>query len=79
MSGDRGETVDPVYIGRALQRLTSDVASLTDDITVLRTIAVRHENTLGRIEENMRDLARQMTAMVAQHARMADRLERGPR
>ena len=74
MSDDRGETVDLAYIGRPLLRLTSDVASLKDDVKVLTTIALRHEHTLARIEENMRDLARQMTAMVSQHARMADRV-----
>ena len=75
MSDERGETIDLAYIGRALHRLTADVAGLKDDMRVLTAIVLRHENMLARIEETMRDLARQMTAMVAQHSRMADRLD----
>jgi hypothetical protein len=59
MSGERGEIVDLAYIGRALQRLTSEVASLRDDMRVLTAIVLRHEETLIRILE-------QLTAMVAQ-------------
>jgi hypothetical protein len=69
MSGERGEIVDLAYIGRALQRLTSEVASLRDDMRVLTAIVLRHEETLIRILE-------QLTAMVAQNARIVDRLER---
>jgi hypothetical protein len=67
MSGERGEIVDLAYIGRALQRLTSEVASLRDDMRVLTAIVLRHEETLIRILE-------QLTAMVAQNARIVDRL-----
>jgi hypothetical protein len=67
MSEERGETVDLAYIGRALQRLTTEVASLRDDMRVLTTIVLRHEETLIRILD-------QITAMVAQNARVVDRL-----
>jgi hypothetical protein len=67
MSEERGEIVDLAYIGRALQRLTSEVASLRDDMRVLTAIVLRHEETLIRILE-------QLTAMVAQNARIVDRL-----
>jgi len=67
MSEERGETVDLAYIGRALQRLTNEVASLRDDMKVLTAIVLRHEETLIRILE-------QLTAMVAQNARIVDRL-----
>jgi hypothetical protein len=67
MSEERGETVDLVYIGRALQRLTAELASLRDDMRVLTAIVLRHEETLIRILE-------QMQAMVAQNARIVDRL-----
>ncbi len=67
MSDERGETIDLAYIGRALQRLTSEVASLRDDMRVLTAIVLRHEETLIRVLE-------QMTAMVAQNARIVDRL-----
>ena len=67
MSGERGEIVDLAYIGRALQRLTSEVASLRDDMKVLTAIVLRHGETLIGILE-------QLTAMVAQNARIVDRL-----
>ena len=63
MSEERGETVDLAYIGRALQRLTTEVASLRDDMRVLTAIVLRHEETLMRVLE-------QITAMVAQNARI---------
>jgi hypothetical protein len=66
MSGERGETVDLAYIGRALQRLTNEVASLHDDMRVLTAIVLRHEETLIRVLE-------QITAMVAQNRRIVDR------
>ncbi|HEY2539782.1 MAG TPA: hypothetical protein VGI28_09855 [Stellaceae bacterium] len=67
MSGEHGETVDLAYIGRALQRLTTEVASLRDDMRVLTAIVLRHEETLIRVLE-------QITAMVAQNRRVVDRL-----
>jgi len=67
MSDERGETIDLAYIGRALQRLTTEVASLREDMNVLTAIVLRHEETLIRVLE-------QITAMVAQNARIVDRL-----
>lgn len=55
------------YIDRALHRLTTEVASLRDDMKVLTAIVLRHEETLIRVLE-------QITMMVAQNARIADRL-----
>jgi len=40
---DRSEPVDLTFIGRALQRLISDVASLRDDTHVLTAIVPRHD------------------------------------
>ena len=70
MSEERGETIDLAYIGRALQRLTSEVASLRDDVRVLTAIVPRHEETLIRMLE-------QITAMVSQTRRVVDRLRGG--
>jgi hypothetical protein len=67
MSEGHGETVNLAYVGRALQRLTTEVASLRDDMRVLTAIVLRHEETLIRMLE-------QMQAMVAQNARIVDRL-----
>jgi hypothetical protein len=75
MSEKRGEAVDLVYIGRALQRFTGDVAGLKDDMRVLTAIVMRQDRQFEGLSDDLRDLARQLTAMVAQHARMADRLD----
>jgi hypothetical protein len=65
MSDERPEIID--YIGRALQRLTTEVASLGDEMTVQTAIILRHETTLNGMLE-------QITAMVSQNARVVDRL-----
>ena len=80
MSDERPEgtveagTVDLAYIGRALHRLTTEVASLRDDMRVLTAIALRHETTLMRLNETLNGMLQQITAMVAQNARVVDRL-----
>ncbi len=47
--------------------MRGEMGSIRDDIKVLTTIVLRHEETLIRILE-------QITAMVAQNARVVDRL-----
>jgi len=47
--------------------MLDEMASIRDDIKVLTAIVLRHEETLIRILE-------QITAMVAQNARIVDRL-----
>ena len=59
--------VDLAYVGRALQRLTSKVASLRDDMHVLTAIVQRLDNSQGRILEEIR-------AMHRQHSRFGQRL-----
>jgi hypothetical protein len=59
--------VDLAYVGRALQRLTSEVASLRDDMHVLTAIVQRLDNSQGRILEEIR-------AMHRQHSRFGQRL-----
>jgi len=64
------------FIGAQLERIFSalgtiraDQAAMRDDIRVLTTIVLRHDNTLV-------DMLQQMRAMVAQHQRFNDRLRR---
>lgn len=79
MGGEPGETIDLAYIGRALQRLTTEVASLRDDMRVLTAIVLRHETALIRLDETVNGVLEQMRAMVGQNARIVDRLHcRGP-
>ena len=74
MSDERGHTIDLAYIGRTLQRLTSEVASLRDDMKVLTAIVLRHETMMQRLDETLNGILAQITAMVAQNARVVDRL-----
>jgi hypothetical protein len=55
LSDDIGEPiVDLAFIGQALQRLTSEVASLRDDTRVLTAIVQRLDNSHGRLLEEIR-------------------------
>jgi hypothetical protein len=76
MSEEHGDTVDLAFIGRALQRLTDEVGSLRDQMTVLTATVLRHERMLDGILEEMRDIRREISALVAQNARIVDRLRK---
>ena len=67
MSEDQSEPVDLAYIGRALQRLTSDLAALRDEMRVQTAMILRQDGTLNAVLEQLR-------AMVAQHQRTAERV-----
>lgn len=61
------ETVTLEFLATQQRRILDEIAFLRDDIKVLTAIVLRHEETLIRVLE-------QMTAMVAQNARIVDRL-----
>jgi hypothetical protein len=61
------ETVTLEFLATQQRRILDEIASMRDDIKVLTAIVLRHEETLIRMLE-------QMTAMVAQNARIVDRL-----
>jgi len=61
------ETVTPEFLAAQQRRILDEIASMRDDIKVLTAIVLRHEETLIRMLE-------QITAMVAQNARVVDRL-----
>ena len=61
------ETVTLEFLAAQQRRMLDEMASMRDDIKVLTAIVLRHEETLIRILE-------QLTAMVAQNARVVDRL-----
>jgi chromosome segregation ATPase len=62
LSDDIGEpAVDLAFIGQALQRLTSEVASLRDDTRVLTAIVQRLDNSHGRLLEEIRAIHRQQS------------------
>jgi hypothetical protein len=70
------ETVTLEFLGAQMERLLADQAAMRDDIRVLTAIALRHENTLKNMAEEMRDMLTQIRAMVSQHQRFSDRLSR---
>jgi predicted RNase H-like nuclease (RuvC/YqgF family) len=74
LSDDRSEPIDLAYIGRSLQRLTSDVASFRDDMRVLTAIVLRHDREFERLNTKLDDMLEQLRAMVAQHQRTAERV-----
>jgi len=55
--------IDLGYIGQALQRLTSEVASLRDDMHVLTAIVQRLDNSQGRMLEELRGMHRQYSRL----------------
>lgn len=59
--------IDLAYIGRALQRLTAEVASLRNDMQVLTAIVPRLDNSQGRMLEELR-------AMHSQYSRLNNRM-----
>jgi hypothetical protein len=64
---DQNPTIDLACIGRALDRLTTEVASLRDDMGVLTAITIRLDGTLTALLAENR-------AVHAQHARLANRM-----
>jgi hypothetical protein len=61
------ETITLEFLAAQQRHMLDEMASMRDDIRVLTAIVLRHEETLIRILE-------QITAMVAQNARIVDRL-----
>jgi hypothetical protein len=61
------EAITLEFVAAQQRRMIDEMAAMRDDIKVLTAIVLRHEETLIRILE-------QITAMVAQNARIVDRL-----
>jgi hypothetical protein len=84
VSDERTEPViDLAYIGRALQRLTDDMAALRDEMPVQTAMIARQDAALARFgaavvsqDARANAMLEQLRAMVAQHQRTADRVRR---
>jgi hypothetical protein len=61
------ESITLEFLAAQQRRMIHEMAAMRDDIKVLTAIVLRHGETLIRILE-------QITAMVAQNARIVDRL-----
>jgi hypothetical protein len=70
------ETITLEFLAKQLERVLAEQASLREDMHVLTSIVLRHDNTLTSVSEQMTDMLRQMRAMVSQHARFDNRLRR---
>jgi hypothetical protein len=70
------EAVTLEFLAKQLERVLTEQASLREDMHVLTSIVLRHDNTLTRMSEEIRDMLGQMRAMVTQHQRFDQRLRR---
>ena len=68
------ETITLEFLAAQQRRMIDDMALMRDDIKVLTAIALRHETTLLRLDETLHGMLEQMRAMVAQNARVVDRV-----
>jgi hypothetical protein len=66
---ETSEPVDLNFVARQLQRLTTEVSSLRDDMQVLTSIVLRQDGTLTTLLQEMR-------ATHAQIQRMNDRIRK---
>ncbi len=68
------EVVTLEFLANQQRRMLDEMASMRDDIRVLTAIVLRHETMLLRLDETLNGVLEQMRAMVAQNARVVDRL-----
>ena len=73
--------LDLAFIGRALQRLTGDMAALRDEMRVQTAMIARQDTAIVRLaasiagqDATLNAMLEQLRAMVAQHQRTADRV-----
>jgi hypothetical protein len=70
---DTPENVDLAFVGRALQWLTTEVATLRDDVNVLAAIVRRIDNNQDRMLEELRAMHRQYDRMANRVRQLEDR------
>ncbi len=71
---DNPNVLDIAMIGKLLQRLTADVATLRDDVTVVAAILRRLDETMRGFDERQALVLDEFRAMHAQHNRFDYRL-----
>ncbi len=68
------EKVTLDFLARQIRGMRDDVLSLKDDMAVLTTMVVRHDQEFSRLNAKLDDMFNQMRAMVRQHQRFSERL-----
>ncbi|HEV2099467.1 MAG TPA: hypothetical protein VGR45_11165 [Stellaceae bacterium] len=68
------EVVTLDFLAAQQRWMLDEIASMRDDIRVPTAIVLRHETMLLRLDETLNGVLEQMRAMVAQNARVVDRL-----
>jgi len=74
MSDEQIGPIDITFIGRALQRLTTDLAAMRDEMRVQTAMILRQDAAIGRQDSTLNAVLEQLRAMVAQHQRTAERV-----
>jgi hypothetical protein len=67
MSEEQAGRIDVAFIGRAVQRLTTDVAAMRDEIRVQTAMIFRQDAAIARQDSTLNAVLEQLRAMVAQH------------
>jgi hypothetical protein len=68
------EVVTLEFLAGQQRRMLDEMASMRDDVRVLTAIVPSHETMLLHLDETLNGVLEQMRAMVAQNARVVDRL-----
>jgi len=69
-------TITLDLLGRQFERLLAEVAGMRDELRVQGAICTRLDAMMGQTLTIQTGMLEQMRAMVAQHQRFADRLQR---
>jgi hypothetical protein len=64
------------FLGKQVERLLAEVAGLRDELRVQGAICTRLDAMMGQTLTIQTGMLEQMRAMVGQHQRFADRLQR---
>ena len=70
------DTITLEFLGRQFERLLAEVAGMRDELRVQGAICTRLDAMMGQTLTIQTGMLEQMRAMVAQHQRFADRLQR---
>jgi uncharacterized protein YoxC len=73
MSDER--SIDLNYIGRSLDRLVTEVATMRDDITVLAAITSRLDHNHSRLLDELRAIHSQISRMAHRADKLAERVD----